>query len=320
MATILPAEVWDAEADAKVLRKAMKGFGTDEKALIDIVATRSWKQLKEIEDMFKTAFGRDLKDDIKSELKGNLEQVVLARFLSPDELDAVMLRKAMKGIGTNEQLLVHVICTKTNAEIEAVKESYSHLFERNLVEDVISECTGNLEKLLVALLQAGREEEEELDEKKADDEAQEIFDAGEGAWGTDESVFNRIFVLRSYEQLRATFSSYANLAGKEIEEVIGDEMSGDVKNAFLTLINHIRNPIAFYAKTLHSAMEGVGTSDRILQRIILHRCEVDLQEIKEMYKCLYADVGEGGLHHWLAQDCSGDYQTILQKLCSGPEQ
>merc|ERR1719419_1707003 len=167
MATILPAEVWDAEADAKVLRKAMKGFGTDEKALIDIVATRSWKQLKEIEDMFKTAFGRDLKDDIKSELKGNLEQVVLARFLSPDELDAVMLRKAMKGIGTNEQLLVHVICTKTNAEIEAVKESYSHLFERNLVEDVISECTGNLEKLLVALLQAGREEEEELDEKKA---------------------------------------------------------------------------------------------------------------------------------------------------------
>jgi len=319
MATVLPAEDWNAEEDAKVLRKAMKGFGTSEEPIIELVVNRSWKQLKVIEEMFKSAFGRDLKEDLKSELRGNLEEVVVARFLSPDELDAAWLRKAMKGIGTNERLLIHVICTKTNSEIEAVKEAYKQLFDRDLVKDVTGECTGELEELLVSLLQAGREEEKEVDEERATEEAQEIFDAGEGAWGTNESVFNRIFALRSFDQLKATFCAYSCLSGKEIEDVIGEEMSGDDKEAFLTLIQHIRDPIGFYAKSLHKAMEGVGTDDCLLQRIILHRCEIDLQEIKEMYKSLYADAGEGGLDHWLEQDSSGDYETILRKLCSGSE-
>lgn len=318
--TVFPAEEFNPEDDAKILRKAMKGWGTSESPIIDIVVNRSWEQLKEVEEIFKTAFGRDLKEDLKSELRGNFENVVVARFLTPPELDAWFLRKALKGSGTQESVLNQVICTKTNEEIDALKSAYKDMFERDLVEDITCDTIGAFEELLVALLQGGREEEKEVCHCTAKEEAQEMLDAGENRWGTDESVFNRIFVLRSYDQLREIFSAYMELAGNDIEEAVGEEMSDDIKHAFLTLIQYIRDPITYYAKSLYKAMEGVGTNDLLLQLIILSRCEVDLAAIKEMYKTLYADMGKGDLDHWLTNDTSGDYEKIIRMLCMGMQE
>ena len=42
--TVLPAQDFDAKADVAKLRKAMKGFGTDEDALIDVICRRNNQQ------------------------------------------------------------------------------------------------------------------------------------------------------------------------------------------------------------------------------------------------------------------------------------
>jgi hypothetical protein len=48
------------EEDAKALRKAMKGFGTDEDTIIKIVANRTYPQRKAIFNSFRQQFDRDL--------------------------------------------------------------------------------------------------------------------------------------------------------------------------------------------------------------------------------------------------------------------
>ena len=64
---------------------------------------------------------------------------------------------------------------------------------------------------------------------------QDLFDAGEARWGTDESKFNQILCLRSFEHLRVVFDEYNTLSKRTIEKAISSEMSGDIKNGLLAI-------------------------------------------------------------------------------------
>ena len=59
--------------------------------------------------------------------------------------------------------------------------------------------------------------------------------AGEKRWGTDESVFNQVFCMRSVPQLQATFRAYTTLSGHEIDAAIMSETSGDAQTAYLSV-------------------------------------------------------------------------------------
>lgn len=53
-----PVASFNPRQDAEVLRKAMKGFGTDEKAIINVLANRTNSQRLEIAVQFKTLYGK----------------------------------------------------------------------------------------------------------------------------------------------------------------------------------------------------------------------------------------------------------------------
>jgi hypothetical protein len=60
-----------------------------------------------------------------------------------------------------------------------------------------------------------------------------LYEAGAKRLGTDEVKFNRIFACESFPHLKLVFEEYQRLTGKDIEDAIKNEMSGDVKDAFL---------------------------------------------------------------------------------------
>ncbi|KAJ8915071.1 hypothetical protein NQ315_014326 [Exocentrus adspersus] len=68
--TVFPYENFDDEEDAKTLKAAFKGFGSDEDAIIEIITRRSNEQRRQIAARFKTMYGKDLIKELKSELRG----------------------------------------------------------------------------------------------------------------------------------------------------------------------------------------------------------------------------------------------------------
>jgi len=69
-------------------------------------------------------FRQDLIKDLKSELGGRLEEIVVALMTPRYDLLAQAAYKAMSGLGTKEKRLVDILCTATNSDIQMINASY----------------------------------------------------------------------------------------------------------------------------------------------------------------------------------------------------
>lgn len=311
--TIRPYPNFSAEDDAKVLRKAMKGFGTDEKAIIDVLAARSNSQRQEIRNRFKTMFGKDLLSDLKSELTGHFEGAVLALMMTPVEFDADQLRDSMKGAGTDESTVTEILCSRSNRVIHEIRAAYKLKYSRDLEKDLMSETSGCFRRLCVSLVQGNRVEGAPVNMDKAKRDAQELYQAGEKMVGTDESKFNQILCSDSFEQLRMVFQEYHRISNRSIEQSIKREMSGDVEKGFVSIVKCVDNLPGFFATKLYHSMKGFGTKDENLVRVIVTRCEVDMVQIKQEFQKQFGKT----LEHMIEGDLSGDYKHLMMALVRG---
>ena len=299
-----------AQADADALQKAFKGMGCDKKTVIDITVNRTFAERLQIRDVFKSTYGKDLMKELKSELHGHLEDAVLALFSDPIEYDADELRAAMKGLGTNEDTLIEIIASRPPAVLKLVINKFNEKYKRNLENDVKSETSGTLRKLLIALLQCSRGNNTNPNQAQCAQIAQEIYSAGEKKLGTDESVFNKYFCSLSPHELAAVSREYHKLTGHTILQAIDKEFHGDSKKTLRTIVYATLSPSEYFATRINDAIKGLGTKDHMLIRVLVSRSEIDLPQIKQYYKQLYgkdmvADV---------KGDISGEYQNLMVQL------
>uniref|UniRef100_A0A671LTH6 Annexin n=1 Tax=Sinocyclocheilus anshuiensis TaxID=1608454 RepID=A0A671LTH6_9TELE len=295
----------DPLKDAEVLRKAMKGFGTDEQAIINLLGSRSNRQRVPLLVSFKTAYGKDLIKDLKSELSGNFEKLVLATLKTPAQYDAYELKEAIKGAGTDEACLIEILASRSNAKIREINQVFKAENKKSLEESISGDTSGHFRRLLVSLAQGNRDESENVDISLAKQDAQALYQAGENKLGTDESKFNAILCARSKAHLRAVFHEYQHMCGRDIVKSIEREMSGDLESGMLAVGELSDLP----------SIIGAGTKDRTLMRIMVTRSEVDMLDIRQEYLKNYGK----SLYTAISGDTSGDYKKLLLKLCGGSD-
>ncbi|CAH8513671.1 unnamed protein product [Schistosoma turkestanicum] len=309
--TVVAAPNFNPEDDCERLRKAMAGLGTNEKELIEVIGHRSSEQRAILVQKYRSMYGKDLISCLKSELSGHFYDTMEALCLTPAEFDAQELRRAMKGAGTDESILIEILCTRTNHQLKQIKEAFGRLFPgRNLEKDVISETSGDFKHLCVALLQASREESTQVNPQMVRKDAEALYQAGEKKWGTDESKFIHVLATRSHEHIKALCRDYSNVSKKTLIDALKSEMSGNLLQAFITIVECATNAPLYFAEKLKKSMKGAGTNDRDLIRVIVSRSEIDLGLIKKEFNGLTGDT----LESWIEGDTSGDYRRLLLAL------
>uniref|UniRef100_A0A672PF30 Annexin n=1 Tax=Sinocyclocheilus grahami TaxID=75366 RepID=A0A672PF30_SINGR len=287
---------FNANDDAEVLFKAMKGLGTDEDAILQLLIARSNAQRQEIKAAFKTLHGNDLVDNLKSELGGKFESLIVALMTPPIMYDVTCLRDAIKGAGTDEKGLIEILASRLPNEVNEIKSLYKREHNDDLEEDVTGDTGGHFGRMLVVLLQA-------------------LLAAGEQKYGTDEGQFITILGNRSNAHLRRVFEEYRKLSGYEIEESIQRETSGTLQEVLLAVVKCARSVPGYFAESLYNSMKGAGTDDQNLIRIMVSRSEVDMMDIRTEFRKRFAT----SLHKTIQGDTSGDYRKALQLLCGGDD-
>jgi len=113
------------EQAAKTLRAAFKGIGTDEATVIrELVCGRN-RERQLLKRTYLTSYGITLEEELKSELSGNFRDCALALLMPSVDYEAGFLYSAMKGLGTDERMLIQVLCTKDALEVQQLSEAYT---------------------------------------------------------------------------------------------------------------------------------------------------------------------------------------------------
>uniref|UniRef100_A0A3B3IN17 Annexin n=1 Tax=Oryzias latipes TaxID=8090 RepID=A0A3B3IN17_ORYLA len=306
--SVRPFVSFNAKHDAEVLHKAMKGIGTHEDTVLMLLTSRSNDQRQQIKTAYKKAYGKDLVSALKSEISGLFEDLIVALMMPPISYDATQLHKAIKGAGTDDQVLIEIVASRSGEQIKEIIKVYKKEFGGKLEKDIYGDTDGHYRKLLVILLQV---------EKNVFSlcalPSQELYAAGKGKFGTDEEKFITILGNRSAEHLQRVFAAYKKLSGCDIEDSIKSETTGNLENLLLAVVKCARSVPDFFAETLYKSMRRAGTDDETLTRVMVSRSEEDLLDIKASFKRMYGT----SLYSTIQEDTNGYYQKTLLYLCGG---
>lgn len=156
------------EFDAIMLYEAFKGLGCDEKAVVEVLTTRSFKRLHNAKVYYEARNDHSLIDALRDELSGTLEYLACRLVAgakgiaekkghnldcSPEEMaDRLYAGGSGKFFGTDENMFVEFLTDNTLAEVQAVAAAYEMKHGRSLESSIRSEFSGITEKALVNML------------------------------------------------------------------------------------------------------------------------------------------------------------------------
>ncbi|CAB3380254.1 Hypothetical predicted protein [Cloeon dipterum] len=312
--TIVPASSFDASTDANVLHEAMDSTQKcNQTAIGSILSRRSLAQRLDVAEKYKLIFGKDLAHELFSStcrFRGSMHARMCKAMVTPLPTQySNFLDLAMFCQKTIESELTEILCGNNNAMIRDIVQAYTDEYKRSLQADLESETSGGLERLLVLLVQANRNESsQQVDNQKVSDDVLALFNGGKVNWHDDPARLNEVLALRSFPHVRRVFLELSRKTGKDFKGLLEEQFSSGTKDGYVTCVRMIQEAQEYFADVLNQTLEGfLGSGDLTIARVALTRSEIDLGTIKEKYKQKYGRSVMDVIH----EDSSGAYKDLL---------
>ena len=129
---------------------------------------------------------------------------------------------------------------------------------------------------------------------------------------SEEDTFYKYVMLSSPQELSAVAREYFKISGETIIDGIEKKFSGDAKELLKTILFSLISPSEYFATRIKKAIEGFGTDNKTLIRILVSRSEVDMNIIKKYYQQIY----QKDMIEDIKDDTSGNYRKILVEIAS----
>ena len=116
---------------------------------------KSREELALIAKIYYQWYSKTLFEAIESLFSGDSKKVLKAiiyALLSPSEYFAYRIHKAVKGLGTNDTILIRVLVSRDEIDIERIKRYYKQLYGKDLYTTIKDDISGDYKALLLELI------------------------------------------------------------------------------------------------------------------------------------------------------------------------
>lgn len=128
--------------------------GTDNDLFIKYFANKSPAELAMISRLYHKKYNKTLLDVIEKEFSGDVKvlfSTLLKALVKPAEYFATRMNKAVKGWGTNNNLLIRILVTRDEIDMPQIKKCYKELYKKDMLEDIKDDTSGDYRELLIEL-------------------------------------------------------------------------------------------------------------------------------------------------------------------------
>ncbi|KAM7534679.1 hypothetical protein Aperf_G00000110924 [Anoplocephala perfoliata] len=249
------------ELKAQICYKAMRGLGTDERALIEVICTSTNAELVELkreyakvcQDNGKSASEDTLEKDVEGDTSGYFKRILVALLAAqrhqPSEqqlkditargLDAVVDMRAAeqdaqklydageKRLGTDEATFINILCTRGPWELAAIAKAYERISDKRLIEAIASETSGDFRQALTTTLMAN------INTPMA---FAELLEDSISGLGTEDDQLRRLVVWRSEIDMKEIKNCYLTRYNRELVDDVKGDTSGDYEALLCRLL------------------------------------------------------------------------------------
>lgn len=228
--------------DAELVRDAVKGLGTKEWILNDVLLGRSNADIREIRNAYQRKHNRDLQkdveDDLSAETKNLFARVVSAtRHEDSAPINPAAIESEVKSIhGSTAGRLVNnvaevcaIFAQSSNNELRAINQVFHQRYHTELEKHISKEFSGHMKAALIHMLRTA------VDPALRDAAALEECMSGPGT--NDYKLITRIVRLHwNKTHLDQVKKAYHHHYKRDLRERVKGETSGDYQKLMLALL------------------------------------------------------------------------------------
>ena len=231
------------EYDAYCLNGALKGVGTKEGVLSEIIGSRTPQELAAIKQVYAANYGDVLDNAVASDTSGEYQKLLLnllqcqrSQSLQPDQAgcmnDAAALYQAGEGKwGTDEATFNRVFATRSPADLALINQYYKQHSGQGLLGAIDSEFSGDTKELLDTIVRSNVDPYGYY--------AGRIHESVAGL-GTNDSRLIRNVCARHAVDMPYIKQAYLRDYGKDMLSDIQGDTSGHYRQVLSSLVSNAR--------------------------------------------------------------------------------
>jgi len=299
----------------EAIHKAVKGWGTNEAVLIASLAKCDPVQINAIRTQYDQLFKGSLIKRLESETSGKLKELLVAVVSGPLMNDVNALKDAMKGVGTNEALLNHILIGRSNADMNAIKTAYQKVHGRTLDQDLRSDLSAATETMFLMITAARRNEDSvPVIPQQIDQDVRDLKDAFGNMLTKNSEKACQILTSRNDAQICAIAQHYEAQYRQPFAKVIEKTFTGHMEKALLLMLARAQDKALSDADQMEYAMAGLGTKDTLLIQAVV-RAHWDRQHVQRVCQAFQKKYRKS-LVDRISGETSGDYKKMLVAMVS----
>ena len=231
---VLPLFYDPIDYDCMELKKAMKGLGTYEGTLIEIITNRDNSAIRQIKERYPIVnSGSDLIKKVKDDTSGNFKNTLVALLEESREEDITSskpenekyARKLYENV--KEATFLEIFTQRSQADFIEINNIYYEIAGKTLLDTVQNKFQGDFKNVLVGIYFAMVNPAQYF--------AKRIHDSIYGL-GTYENTLIRVIVTRNEKDLYLIREVYKLMYDADMVEDIKDDTSGNFRVLLVSLV------------------------------------------------------------------------------------